>query len=272
MRQRGSKSLLLLQRIRLSPINMISQWHPTQTPACACWAPGGVFLFTPSTFLLDHLLHLHSSHLSRSAPPPPHQHQHARGGLLLAFVDGLLLAAPLPLVLLRRATPSLCCLFPRHHLLPLLIAAAPLLPGPRLPAPAHPLRLSARPHGRRPTWAPGDLCLSPLQSAPAGSHQRRWCPYMLRTCDAPNSATPRTAGPQQGLNESATTRLQRHDPAGMESMGGGAPGSKSPPTGGVSASAAGSSASQRRRILEPPLPLVVHTTKLAAPTPTSGNW
>ena len=57
----------------------------------------------------------------------------------------------------------------------------------------------------------------------------------------------------------------------MESTGGGALGSKMPPTGGVSASAAGSSASQRRIILEPSLPLVVHSTNLPAPTPTSGN-
>lgn len=50
-------------------------------------------------------------------------------------------------------------------------------------------------------------------------------------------------------------------------------GSKMPPkpTGGGPASAAGSSAttSQRRLILEPPLPLAVHTTTFAR-SPTSG--
>ena len=137
--------------------------------------------------------------------------------------------------------------------------------------------LSGSPHGRTGDDRPGHLATSAshlcsLHQPAAASRQRRWCPCVLRTCDAPDSATPRTAGPQQGLNESATARLRPPDPASMESTGGGAPGSKSPPTGGVSASAAGSSASQRRRILEPPLPLVVHTTKLAAPTPTSGNW
>ena len=182
MRQRGSKSLLLLQRIRLSPINMISQWHPTQTPACACWAPGGVFLFTPSTFLLDHLLHLHSSHLSRSAPPPPHQHQHARGGLLLAFVDGLLLAAPLPLVLLRRATAhGFCCLFP-CHLLSLLIAAAPLLPRPFAPPLPSPSRAPTRIRRRRRhgPQAPGarhgpSPAAPPRHGRPLRRHRRRWC-------------------------------------------------------------------------------------------------
>ncbi|KAG2582497.1 hypothetical protein PVAP13_6KG109972 [Panicum virgatum] len=55
----------------------------------------------------------------------------------------------------------------------------------------------------------------------------------------------------------------------MELTAGGAPGSKKPSTEGVSTSAAGSSASQRLLILEPPLPLVVHTTNL--PAPTSGD-
>jgi hypothetical protein len=135
-------------------------------------------------------------HTNCSLPPsyPPHAGSpdlHAHGGFLLAFLDGLLLRPPLPLVLLRRTlrppflSPLSCH---RHRLLPLLIAAAALLQPPASsflarprPHPLHPpaRRARSRHHGpQAPRARHGPPAAAPSRHGRPlrryGRSRRRW--------------------------------------------------------------------------------------------------